>query len=95
MIDSETDEMSGDIQPLIQEKAKAHQQQPQPPIQEMFIMREYMPAELIDIAAKFQQKARENIQAWYVQLRDTGNNGISLTGKEAGKMSNITYSALQ
>ena len=35
-------------------------------------MREYTPMELIDTAAKFQQKARESIQAWLVQLREYG-----------------------
>ena len=66
VIDSETDEMLGDIQPLIKEKAKTQEQQyqraKQPLIQEKFLMREYMPAKLIDIAAKFQQKTRESIQ---------------------------------
>lgn len=32
----------------------------------MFMVREYTPTEFIDIAAKFQQKARESIQVWLV-----------------------------
>ena len=43
----------------------------QPPIQEMFMMREYTPAELLGLAAKFRQKARESIQAWLLQSWDT------------------------
>lgn len=30
----------------------------------MFIIKEYILSELIDITAKFQQKARESIQEW-------------------------------
>lgn len=74
VIDSETDEMLGAIQPLIKEKAKAQEQQSQPAeqslIQEKFLMREYMPAELIDIAAKFQQKAREIIQEYSYGIQE-------------------------
>ena len=59
------------------------------------MMREYNPTELIGIAAKFQGKARQSIQAWLVQLWDMGCDGISLTGQEAEKMNNITkYPAL-
>ena len=61
-------------------------------------MRQYTPTELIDIAAKFQQKAREIIQAWLVPLLGGGwedVDGTSLTRQEAEKMSNITiYPAL-
>ena len=53
-------------------------------------MREYTLTELIDIATKLQQKARESIQAWLVWLWDMGGNGISLTSQEVEKMSNIT-----
>ena len=71
---------------------KTQQPQPQPvgqpPVQETFMMREYTPTEFIGIAAKFQQKAGARIQAWLVQLCDTGT-WISLTGHEAEKMSNI------
>lgn len=74
VIDTETDEMLGAIQSLIKEKAKAQEQQSQPAkqslIQEKFLMREYMPAELIDIAAKFQQKAREIIQECSYGIQD-------------------------
>lgn len=34
----------------------------QPPAQEIFMMRQYLPIRLIDIVAKFQQKARESIE---------------------------------
>lgn len=55
MIDSEIDKSPYAIQPLMQRKAKA-QQQPQlvvaAPIQEMFMMTEYTPSELIDSAAR-------------------------------------------
>ena len=54
------------------------------------MMRKYMPAELIDIAAKFQQKPRASVEAWLTWLWDTRGNGISLTRQEAEKMSNIT-----
>lgn len=74
VIDTETDEILGAIQSLIKEKAKAQEQQSQPAkqslIQERFLMREYMPAELIDIAAKFQQKAREIIQECSYGIQD-------------------------
>ena len=33
-------------------------------------MREYTPAELVGLAAKFQQKARESIRAWLLQPWD-------------------------
>ena len=66
VIDSETDEMLSAMQPLIKEKAKTQEQQyqtaKQPLIREKFLMREYMPAKIIDIAAKFQQRTRESIQ---------------------------------
>ena len=59
------------------------------------MMRDYIPAELINIAAMFQPEARESIQALLAQLWDTGGNGVSLTGQEAEKMSNIpTHPAL-
>ena len=63
MIDSEMDKVPGAVWSLIQRKAKAQQQPSQaagkPLVQEMSMMREYTPTEFIDIAAKFQQKARE------------------------------------
>ena len=34
------------------------------------MMREYTPAELVGLAAKFQQKARESIRAWLLQPWD-------------------------
>lgn len=43
----------------------------QPPCQETFMMREYMPTELIDLSANFQQKAKEIIPMWLEQLQDT------------------------
>lgn len=66
------------IQALIQRKARAQQQpQPtvQPPVRKMFMMREYTPTELTNIAATLQQKARLSIQAWLVQLWDPGVRG--------------------
>lgn len=54
------------------------------------MVREYAPTDFIDIAAKFQQKTRESIQAWLVWLWVMGGDGISLTRKEAEKKSNIT-----
>lgn len=60
------------------------------PVQETFTMREHTPLELVDRAAKFQQKARESIQAWLMWLYDMGANGISVTRQEAEKMSTIT-----
>ena len=42
------------------------------------MMRECPPTELIDLATKFQQKARESIQAWFVGLCYTGDGDISL-----------------
>lgn len=44
----------------------------EPPVQEMFMTREYTPTELIDRAAKFPQKAQKGIQVWLVQLGDAG-----------------------
>ena len=62
VIDSETDDTPHAIGPVIQRKAKTQQQQPQPvrqpPIQETYLMREYMLTELIDKIIKFQRKAR-------------------------------------
>ena len=87
MIDSE-DEMLHSVQPLRRRKTKTQQQQPQPagqpPIQETFRMREYTLIDLFDIAAKFKHKARVSVAMGY------RGPGISLTGKEAEKMSNIT-----
>ena len=40
------------------------------PLDEMYLMREYTPTELIDIAAKFQQKARESIQACSYEIQE-------------------------
>lgn len=50
------------IQPLIQRKEKTQ------PVrlhsgQETFMLKEYIPMELIDVSAKFQKKATESIQA--------------------------------
>ena len=60
------------------------------------MMRAYMPTELVDTADKFQQKARESVQAWLVWLWVMGVNGISLTRQGAEKTSNIpTQPALQ
>ena len=50
----------------------------------------YPGLELIDIAAKLQQKARECNQAWLVWLWGTEGNGIFVTRQETEKMSNIT-----
>lgn len=36
------------------------------------MMKEYTPTELIDLAAKFQQKARASVLAWLVWLWDMG-----------------------
>lgn len=81
-------------------ECEAQQSQPwpaeQPPVQETFMMRVYTPIELIDTAAKFQQKAKKRIQAWLVQLRKTGGHGIPLPRQVAENMSNITtHPALQ
>ena len=61
------------IQFLIQRTAKAKQQPPYaagwPLIQEAFLMREYTPAELADIAAKFQPKARHVSRHGYCRYR--------------------------
>lgn len=43
------------------------------PVQEAFVRRACSPAALIDIGAKFQQKARESSQAWLGQLWDALN----------------------
>lgn len=60
------------------------------------MMREYTPAELIDITPKCQQKVRESIQASLAWLWDTRGNGSSLTRQKAEKMRNITtHPALQ
>lgn len=53
------------------------------------MVRKYTPAEIIDIVADFQQKARESIRAWLggqwmgTKGRD---DGISLTGQRAKKL---------
>lgn len=49
-----------------------------------------MPIDLTYIAAKLQQKARESVQSWLVQLWDIGGHGISWTGQRAKRMNNIT-----
>lgn len=91
MIDSE-DEILHSVQPLRQRKTKTQQQQPQPagqpPIQETCRMREHTLTELFDIAAKFEHKARVSVAMGY------RGHGISLTGREAEKMSNITTHTL-
>lgn len=57
VIDSEMEEMPHAVRLLVRREAKAQQQQPQssgqPPTQEMCVMREYIPAELTDLATKF------------------------------------------
>ena len=65
MIDPETDRMTPNIK---ESKNTATTLQParQPPAQEIFMMRQYLPIRLIDIVAKFQQKARESIEVWLV-----------------------------
>ena len=40
-----------------------HQLGGQPPVKEMSVMKEYTPTELIDVTARFQQEAGEDIQA--------------------------------
>lgn len=60
MIEGGTNEVLFATQPLIQSKAES-QPVRQLSIQETFMMRKYTPGELIDISAKFQQKARESI----------------------------------
>ena len=57
---------------------------------EMYKIREYTPTELMDMAAKSQQKAQKSIQAWVVHLWDPGGDGVSLTAQEAEKMSSTT-----
>lgn len=68
--------------------SQGKRQQPQPvgqlPVREMSKIREDTPTELIDVAAKSPQKARESVQAWVVHLWDPGD-GVSLTGQEAEK----------
>lgn len=64
--DSETDEMCPPTPNTKESKsttATTTQPARQPPIQEMFMKREVTPGGLTDIIAKFQQKARETIQA--------------------------------
>lgn len=48
-------------------------------------MREYAPAEVIDLAAKF----RPGNQAWLAQRWERGAD-VSLTGQEAEEMSKVT-----
>lgn len=43
----------------------------QPPVKEMSMMKKYTPTELIDVTARFQQEAGEDIQAWW----DKGGDG--------------------
>ena len=56
MIDSEIDEAPCAFGPLRPRKAKAREQQTQPvgqlPVYKVFMMRQYMPAELTDVAAE-------------------------------------------
>ena len=61
VIDLETDGKTPNIK---ESKNTATTPQParQPPAQEIFMMRQYLPIRLIDIVAKFQQKARESIE---------------------------------
>lgn len=61
VIDLETDGKTPNIK---ESKNAATTPQParKPPAQEIFMMRQYLPIRLIDIVAKFQQKARESIE---------------------------------
>ena len=79
MIDSKRDKSPCAAQPLNQRKAKAQQQLPQPvrqpPIQETFRMREYIPVVLMDVSAKFKPKVRQSIEAGLVHVWDGGRCG--------------------
>lgn len=79
----EVNETPHAVQPRVQRKAKAPQR-PQPagwpPTEETFTKRECTSTELIDTAAKFQQKARASIPAWLVHLRDTGEMAFLWAG---------------
>ena len=75
VIDSGTNKMPRAVQPLKQRKATAPRQPQlvgQPPTERNDSRRECTPSELIDTAAKFQQRARKSILTWLVHLRDTG-----------------------
>ena len=65
--------------PSCTKESKNLKQQPQlggqPPVKEMSVMKEYTPTELIDVTARFQQEAGEDIQAWGVHLWDKGDDG--------------------
>lgn len=53
-------------------------------------MREYGSTEIIARAAKFQQKAQEDVQARFVQLQHQGSDGIPLTRREAEGLNDMT-----
>lgn len=53
------------------------------------MIREYIPAKLIDMAAKFPKGQGEYQGMVTESMGEKG--GISLTGQKAGKMSNIIY----
>lgn len=57
-VEYEMDEMSSVVQPLVKERQSMHstitQPAGQPPIQEVFMAREYTPTELTETAAQFQ-----------------------------------------
>lgn len=91
MTDSETEEIASALPPLTERKAKAqHQHQPmgQPLIQVTFMIREYTPTKLNDIAAKFQPKPRASIQAWLAQLWDMGEGRVMACLDWAGDREN-------
>lgn len=60
------------LTPNVQERQKHRSRNPQrvrqPRIQEMFMMKGFTLTELVELAAEFQERARESIQAWLVQL---------------------------
>ena len=63
-------------------------------VQKVLMTKEYIPVELIDMVAKFKQKARERTQAWLVCLLDIRVESISLIGQEAQEMNITTHTAL-
>ena len=87
VIDSKTDKMPCAVWPCnIKESATAiTPSSGQPPIQKTFMRRECTFAELIERAAKFQQKSRESIQAWLVWLWDSGVMAFHCPGRRQRK----------
>lgn len=57
-------------------------------VNEMLMMGEYTPTKFIYTAAKFQQKTRDSIHTWLVQLWKWDD--ISLTRQETEKMSDTS-----